>query len=655
MMWNDLMKKRLKSIKAIITPLIFVGACIGFYYIKSTLLGTILLVLFIIFNISEYMMKGKYDDNIERIKENINRDINSNILSLIFPVALIKESGEIFWNNKEFQKFVPDENPIGLNVVSIARGLNLSRLLTCDRDLHQKIRILDSLYKVYASKIEKYDLNEDLYIVYFNDISNLKNIDNTKESIMLIEVDNLSEALETTVDSDRPMLVAEIEKTINLYAQKLKAMITKYDSNKYVLSVQDKYIDEEINNKFCILEDISKIDRGNKFEVTLSIGIGRGGTCPLENNNFAVTAKELALGRGGDQVVIKNNEKIKFFGGNSREIEKRTRVRARVISHALKELIYESSNVFIIGHKNPDMDCFGSAVGISSVVKQLGKPCNIILGNETTAIDYFISKLKKDSKYDKLFISIEEAYEQINEKTLLIIVDVHNNGYILDTGIVEKAQRKIIIDHHRRSPDIVEGAILNYIEVYASSTSEMVTEVIQYMVQKPNLTRLEAEGLLAGIFMDTKGFSFKAGVRTFDAASFLRGLGADTIEVKKMFMDNLEDYLVIADTIRSAEVNNGLAIAVAPKGMKKGFMAARAADELLNISGIKVCFVLVEINGDIVISGRSIGEVNVQVILEAIGGGGHMNMAGAQLNNTSVESAIKILKRSIEKHLKVGE
>ena len=655
MIWNDLIKTRLKSIKPIITPLIFVGACIGFYYIKSTLLGSILLILFIIFSLSEYMVKGKSDDNIERIKENINRDINRNILNLIFPLALIKESGEIFWSNKEFQKFIPNENPIGLNVVSIARGLNLSRLLTCDRDLHQKIKILDSLYKVYATKIEKYDLNEELYIVYFNDISNLKNIDNTKESIMRIEVDNLAEALETTLDSDRPMLVAEIEKTINLYAQKLKAMITKYDSNKYVLSVQDKYIDEEINNKFSILEDISKIDRGNKFEVTLSIGIGRGGTCPLENNTFAVTAKELALGRGGDQVVIKNNEKIKFFGGNTREIEKRTRVRARVISHALKELIYESSNVFIIGHKNPDMDCFGSSVGISSVVKQLGKPCKIILGADTTAIDYFLSKLKSDPKYDNLFISKEEAYEQINEKTLLIIVDVHNKGYILDTSIVEKAQRKIIIDHHRRSPDIVEGAILNYIEVYASSTSEMVTEIIQYMVQKPNLYRLEAEGLLAGIFMDTKGFSFKAGVRTFDAASFLRGLGADTIEVKKMFMDDLEDYLVIADTIRSAEVKNGLAIAVAPKRIKKGFMAARAADELLNISGINVCFVLAEINGDITISGRSIGETNVQVILEAIGGGGHMNMAGAQLNNTSIESAIKILKRSIEEHLKVGE
>ncbi|WP_288222409.1 DHH family phosphoesterase [uncultured Clostridium sp.] len=655
MKWKELFEKRHELIKPIITPIIFVLACIGFYFLKSAILGTFLLVIFIIFTISEYRSKENEEDNIERVREIINNDISNNIFNLIFPLTIIKESGEIFWANKEFKKFIPNEEPIGLNVVSIARGLNLSRLLTCDRDLHQKIKIADLFYKIYASKIENSKLDEDLYVVYFNDISSNKNMENTKESIMLIEVDNLSEVLETTMESDRPMLVAEVEKTINAYAQRLKAMITRYDSNKYVLSVQDRYIDDEINNKFSILEEISNIDRGNKVEVTLSIGVGRGGTCPLENNAFATTAKELALGRGGDQVAIKNNEKIKFFGGNTREVEKRTRVRARVISHTLKELIYESSNVFIIGHKNPDMDCFGSSIGLSSVVRQLGKPCNIILGNETVAIDYFLQKLKKDSRYDNLFVSIEEAYEQINEKTLLIIVDVHNSGYILDQAIIEKAQRKIIIDHHRRSPDIVEGAILNYIEVYASSTSEMVTEVIQYMVQKPNLTTLEAEGLLAGIFMDTKGFSFKAGVRTFDAASFLRSLGADTIEVKKMFMDNLEDFLVIAETIKTAEVKDNLAIAVAPKGLKKSFMAARAADELLNIAGINVCFVLIQIKDDIVISGRSIGEANVQVILEELGGGGHMNMAGAQLSNTSIVEAKKALKKSIEKHLKVGE
>lgn len=648
------MKKKLESIKPMIIPLMFIGACIGFYYIKSALLGSILLIIFIIFNVTEYLIKNKHQNSIEELNVSINNSINQNIFNLIFPVAIIDKTGKIIWGNSKFHKFT-EEEPVGLNVVSIARGLNLARLLACDKDLHQRIKILDSLYRVYASHIKLEDDEEEIYIVYFNDISNLRNIENTKESIMLIEVDNLSEALETTSESDRPMLVAEVEKAINTYAQKLKAMITKYDSNKYVLSVQDKYVNEEINSKFNILDEISKIDRGNTLEVTLSIGVGRGGTSPQENYNFAVTAKELSLGRGGDQVAVKSNENITFFGGNSREIEKRTRVRARVIAHALKELIYESSNVFIIGHSSPDMDCFGSAIGLSAVVKQLGKSCNIIMNKENNSIEYYLSKIKNDDKYDEILITPEEAKEQMNEKSLLIIVDVHNKGYIQDLSLAEQANRKIIIDHHRRSPDIIEGAILSYIEVYASSTSEMVTELIQYMVQRPNISRLEAEGLLAGIFMDTKGFSFKAGVRTFDAASFLRALGADTIEVKKMFTDDLDDYLLIADTIKSAEVKDGVAIAVAPNRLNESFMIARAADELLNISGINVCFVLGKINEDIIISGRSIGDINVQVILESIGGGGHMNMAGAQLINVSIEQAKEILKQSIIKNLRVGE
>ena len=352
--------------------------------------------------------------------------------------------------------------------------------------------------------------------------------------------------------------------------------------------------------------------------------------------------------------AIKNNEKISFFGGNTRELEKRTRVRARVIAQALRELIFESSNILIMGHKNPDMDSFGSAVGLWSAIRQLGKTCNVVIDNDINAIDYYMNKLKSDSKYDNLLISSVEAEKAINDKTLLIIVDVHNKGYVNNLSIVEKINRKIIIDHHRRSHDIIEGALLNYIEVYASSTSEMVTELIQYMLQKPRISKVEAEGLLGGIFMDTKGFQFKSGVRTFDAAAFLRSLGADTIEVKKMFTDSLEDYLLISETIKSAEVYDNLAIAVCPSKVNNTVIVARAADELLGISGIDVCFVLCEINNAITISGRSTGEVNVQVILEELGGGGHMNMAGAKLNTTLTE-AVFILKEAIKKHLKLKE
>jgi len=666
MEFKEFIKERIKILKdnfgtkmeefaPVIAPTIFVVSFIIVYFYQNIFLAILFLIAFISFSRIIYLNKRKNENKIDEIIEEINIQLKRNIMNLIYPIALIKENGEIFWCNKEFEKFIDSESAIGNNVVSIARGLNLSRLLSCDMDLHQKIKILDSTYKIYASKVENNRMGDNVYVVYFNDISNTKNSEITKEGIMLIEVDNLSEVLETIDELNRPMLIADIEKLINAYAQRLKAMITKYDSNKFVLSVQDKYIDEEIMNKFKILEEVSKIDRGNRFEVTLSIGVGRGGTCPLENNNFAVKAKELALGRGGDQAVIKNNDKVKFFGGNTREIEKRTRVRARVVSHSLKELIYESSNVLIIGHKNPDMDCFGAAIGMTSIVKQLGKPCNIILGKDTVAIEYYLNKIKQIKEYDNIIISLEEANKNINDKTLIMIVDVHNTSYILDNEIVSKVNRKVIIDHHRRNEDMVDGALLNYIEVYASSTSEMVTELIQYMVQKPNLKPIEAEGLLSGIFMDTKGFSYKSGVRTFDAASFLRSLGADTAEVKKMFTDDINDYLIIADTIRSAEVENGVAVAKLPGECTKSFMAARAADEMLNISGINVSFVLAEINSDIIISGRSSGDVNVQVILESIGGGGHMNMAGAQLSNISVEEAKEILKNSIKKHLKVGE
>ncbi|MBB6625386.1 DHH family phosphoesterase [Clostridium gasigenes] len=650
------MKKELENIKPVITPIMFIGACISFYYIDNVFLGSILIVIYILFILSGVNNKRKHKSSIEELKFNIDEAISENMLNLIFPLVLINRAGDIVWKNTKFEDILK-KDASEANIISVATGLELSRLIDCDKDFYQKIKIENSLYKVYSQEvsINNKQYQDNIYAVYFNNMSEFNSVDSTKESIILIEVDNLVEVLETTLDADKPMLVAEVERDINAYAHKLKAMITKYDTNKYVFSVQDKYINQEIKCKFSILESISKIDRGNKLEVTLSIGIGRGGISPQENYNFASAAKELALGRGGDQAAVKNNDKIIFFGGNTREIEKRTRVRARVIAHALKGLIYESSNVFIVGHKSPDMDCFGSAIGIASVVRQLGKPCNIVLNNDINAIEYYLNKIKEDGRYNNLLITSEEANKQLTEKSLVIVVDVHNKSYAQEIAFVEKAHRKVIIDHHRRSPDIIEGAILTYIEVYASSTAEMVTELIQYMVEKPKLSKNEAEGLLAGIFMDTKGFSFKAGVRTFDAASFLRGLGADTIEVKKMFTDDLEDYLMIADTIRSAEVEDGIAIAVAPERLKESFMVARSADELLSISGIKVSFVLAKINDEIIVSGRSIGDINVQIILEAMGGGGHMNMAGTKLTNTTIESAIEQLKDAITKKLRMGE
>ena len=650
------MKKKLKRYSKLLISVAITILVIILYYIKEFYLASIILIIYVAYNAYLGINRELYDENVNTLTTKIKVNINDNISNMSYPLALIDNEGNILWANKRLKEELNLLDLQEQNILSIGRNRDLQKWLKCDKDLRQRVKIKDSFYSIYANNIsnENETYVKQKYMVYFNEVSNLRDLHSTRESIMLIEVDNLSEALEVTDEANRPMLAAEVEKTINSYSKKLKSMIIKYEYNKYCLSVKDKYINDEINCKFSILDEISNIDRGNKLEVTLSIGIGSGGDNSQENYNNAMTARELALGRGGDQVVIKNNEKISFFGGNTRELEKRTRVRARVIAQALRELIFESSNILIMGHKNPDMDSFGASVGLWSAIRQLGKSCNVIIDNDINAIEYYMNKLKNNSKYDNLLISSSEAEKAINDKTLLIIVDVHNKGYVNNLSIVEKINRKIIIDHHRRSPDIIEGALLNYIEVYASSTSEMVTELIQYMLQKPRISKVEAEGLLGGIFMDTKGFQFKSGVRTFDAAAFLRSLGADTIEVKRMFTDSLEDYLLISETIKSAEVYDNLAIAVCPSKVNNTVIVARAADELLGISGIDVCFVLCEINNAITISGRSTGEVNVQVILEELGGGGHMNMAGAKVNGT-MDEAVYMLKEAIKKHLELKE
>ena len=615
-------------------------------------LGIIVFIIYLVDNFYQLNYFWKKENDVQKFIKSIDNGLSENILQFIYPLVIINNEGKIIWNNNMFNSLKSKDELKDSNILSIARGLNLEKIINGEDKLHERLEINDKLYDVYFTQVAMEE--KKLYLLSFNDITKLIDYETTQESVMLIEVDNFSEVLDNTDENNRPLLVAEIERNINSYANNLKAMIKKYDTNKYVLSVQDKYIEDEITQKFKIIDDISKIDKGNKLEITLSIGVGKGGMSPQENYNNANIAKELALGRGGDQAVVKNKNDIKFFGGNSKELEKRTKVKTRVIARALSELIYESSKIYIIGHKNPDMDCFGASIGLASIIKQMGKNCNIILNRDINAIEYYLNKLADQDKYDGVFISSEEAKNNMDDRTLVIILDVHNKSYILDLSLVEKAHRKVIIDHHRRSPDMIEHDILNYIEVYASSTSEMITEIVQYMVEKPKLTRLEAEGLLAGIYMDTKGFSFKTGVRTFEAASFLKSLGADMIEIKKMFTDDLDDYLLIAETIKAADVKNNIAIAVAPPNIDT-VIIAKAADELLNISGICVSFVIGKVNEEIYISGRSLGDINVQVVLEALGGGGHMNIAGAKVDNMSIDEVINKLEESIQKYLRIGE
>jgi cyclic-di-AMP phosphodiesterase len=612
-----------------------------------------------IYNIrSLQIKKNEWRKFIEDFSTKLDTATRSTLVNLPFPLMIIGNQGNIVWYNQNTSSILKGETLLGKNVNGIIREIDINMVLSRQKSYFEYIKLKDKYYNIFASVVntsESKNEEDDIILLYFYDVSEIKNILDSQEAIVLIEVDNLDEVVKTTEENNKPLLIAEIERTVNSYAQSLNAMIKKYSTNKYILSVQDKFIQKEIEKKFDILDTVREINLGNKLAVTLSVGVGRRAATPLENHNQANFAKELALGRGGDQVVVKQGENLEFFGGKTKEVEKRTRVRARVIAHALKDLIDESSTVFIMGHRNADIDCLGAAVGLYSVVRNLNRECHIVLDEPTNSIKQILDKFKDEPDYEGVFITSESCKTKINDSSLLILVDVHNKNYVQSQDVVNKIKRVVIIDHHRKSANYIENTILSYMEPYASSTSELVTEILQYIIEKPKVKQLEAEALLAGICVDTKNFFFKTGVRTFEAASFLRRLGADTIDVKKLFTDDLETYIKRSEIIKSAVVEKNVAIAICPAKIEDPVLAAQAADELLNITGIQASFVFVKIEDDVHISGRSLGDVNVQVILEALGGGGHMTMAGARLTNATVAEAIEKLKESVNKYLREGE
>ncbi|WP_186431139.1 DHH family phosphoesterase [Clostridium sp. BSD9I1] len=637
---------------------------VSYYNYIIGLLASFIYIGLIVYNIrTNKTKKNKWKKFIENFSLNMDNATRNTLVNLPFPMLIIGKKGNILWYNQNFSQVLSNQDILDKNINDFIKELNIRQVLEGKKNSFKYVKLQDSYFDIYTNIVEgnesKVSNKEKMILVYLYDVTDfyhmMTSVDENKETVMLIEVDNLDEVIKSTEEDKKPILIAEIEKVINSYSQNLNAMSKKYDSNKYVLSVQNKYIQKEMEKKFDVLDNIREIDIGNKLTVTLSIGIGRGGKNPIENQKFAASAKDLALGRGGDQAVVKNGEKLSFYGGKTKEVEKRTKVRARVIAHALLDLINESSAVLIMGHVNMDIDCLGAAVGIYSTVNSLNKQCNIVLDEVNNSIKIIMEKLKNEKDYNNAFISTIDAIDKLDEDTLLILVDVHSKGHVEDIRLVEKAKKTVIIDHHRKSSNFVEGTLLSYIEPYASSTSEMVTEMIQYMSDKPQLKILEAEALLAGICVDTKNFYFKTGVRTFEAASFLRKLGADTIDVKKLFSDDLDTYLKRYEIIKSAEVINGIAISICPPDIENIVLAAQAADELLNITGIHSSFVFAKIEDDIHISGRSLGDINVQVILEALGGGGHMTMAGAKLKSNTIEEAVEKLKNAIDKYLREGD
>ena len=472
--------------------------------------------------------------------------------------------------------------------------------------------------------------------------------EDSKDCVGLIVIDNYDEVMSDMTDTDKPQLLAVVEKQLREWFAFTGGIFTRLERNRFLIVFEKKYIKAFTDSKFEILDSIKEITYSNKIPVTLSIGIIADDVTKVESFQNAMAAIDIALGRGGDQAVIRKNNKYEFFGGKSKEIEKRTRVKARVVAQAMQELMTEAKDVMIMGHKNMDADALGAAIGVYRIAKTMDKEVHIIYNNSGMAIDGLIKRLGKP--YEEVFMPTETALSKVTDKTLLVVVDTHKKDFVEAPELLTKTNKIVLIDHHRKSTEAIEDATLTFHEVYASSASELVTEILQYIEGDFELPGVEAECLYAGILTDTKNFMYKTGVRTFEAAAYLKKIGVDVSAIKKMFQNDVDTYVAIADVIRSSDIiRNSIAIAVCPSEVENhAQIAAQAADELLNLNGIETSFVLVDMGDYINISGRSNGSLNVQMVLEKLGGGGHMMMAGAQVQNATMEEAKKILIDAIE-------
>ena len=495
-----------------------------------------------------------------------------------------------------------------------------------------------------------------MLIIYFMDetenIKLQKEYENAEICVGIINVDNYEETMQRVENEKKPEVIAKIEKAIYEWTNDTNGIVIKPERDTYVHIFEKRYLEKIKENKFSILDTIKDVANQEDLQLTLSIAISVEGKTEKEKYKSAQETIDIILGRGGDQAAIREGGKYQFFGGRAEEVEKRTKVKARVVAHALEKLIKEAENVIIMGHANPDIDAIGAGMGIYRLATVLQKEARIVADKETKAIAGLIENVQKDEEYKDVIITREEAKTIVNENTLIVVVDTHKRNYVQEPELLEKANKIVVIDHHRRSADFINNSILTFQEVYASSASELVTELIQYVDVNLELKLLEAESLYAGIMVDTKNFTFKTGVRTFEAAAYLRKFGVDIIKIKKWFQSDMEDYNKIAEVVKNSEmINDTIAVAVyEEEGKDVNLICAKAADELLTIGSITASFVIGKVGEKVNISGRSIGDINVQLILEKLGGGGHITLAGAQIENKTIEEVKEDLIQKIKEY-----
>lgn len=596
------------------------------------------------------------------------------LYELSIPYCLLDNKGNILWMNASMQASINRKNDLNKNISTIIPELSANvfrnfedfkeiRVAFNDRDYRVEMKRISADIITQGVNILAKDYNSSLVAMYMFDETDInqyiQKIRDERFVVGLVYIDNYEDALESVDDVRRSLFVGLVDKRVNKYFSAGAAIIRKLEKDKYLVVFRYKFLEKLLADKFSLVEDIKSVKVGNEKTLTLSIAIGTGAADYARNYDIAKAAMDLALGRGGDQAVIKDGEKIYYYGGKSQQMEKNTRVKVRVKAHALRQILEANDNVLIMGHNLPDIDSFGSALGIYIIAKKFGKEAHIVFGEISSSVRPFMNRFIDKEEYpDDMFIKKEEAENYLTASTVVIVVDVNRPQRTECPQLLDKCKTIIVFDHHRRSSDTITGAVLSYVDPYASSACEMVTEMIQYVDDGIKLKAFEADALYAGISIDTDGFNSKSGPRTFEAAAFLRRHGADVTRVRKMLRNDMNEYKAIASAVSKSDVyKSAFAITVFDgEGLESPTIGgAKAANQLLDISGIKASFVITQYEDKLYISARSIDEVNVQLVMEKLGGGGHMSIAGAQLTNCTIQQAVNTIKLTLDNMLAEGE
>ena len=602
-------------------------------------------------NMSNYMVE--YSMASENTQNIFSQDLD-------IPYALMDKKGIIAWRNRAFNGLVQKDRLSKKDIHAMFENITPSDIenISDKADFHGEYQ-----GKKYRIRITRLYIEESfVYTVCLFDETDLVDLriqkENSRFVVGLIYMDNYDEAMESVEEVRRSLLEALIDRKINQYINGFNGIVKKLEKDKFFFIIKKENLDSAISVRFDILEDVKTVNIGNEMSITLSIGIGYGSENLARNYELARMAMDMALGRGGDQAVVKTEDDIRYFGGKAQTVEKQTRVKAGVKAHAFKELLENKDKVIIMGHKMLDMDAFGAAIGIWRIATHLNKKAYILRSDVNPSVRPMIEKFKAPEYPEDLFMSEEKALNSLTNDSLVVVVDVNRPSITEGPSLLKKAKNIVVLDHHRQSSEIITNATLSYVETFASSACEMVSEIVQYISDDIKLKTLEADAMYAGIVIDTQNFNVQTGVRTFEAAAFLKRSGADVTRVRKMFREDAADYLAKAEAIHNAEIyENYYAISECDSANTASptLVCAQAANDLLNIKGIKASFVLTLYNDVIYISARSMDEVNVQTIMEKLGGGGHRSVAGAQIKEGSIEDAKNLVKKVLKELIERGE